>query len=91
MHSVEETTCVVQRWYPFDPGPASDLRYDVIVQMETGAVAMNGVASDAVMYPSTIACTGAPPGTHHRAQIAGDQIRFYIKPIPTTINCEDIE
>jgi len=88
---MEEATCVVQRSYPFEPGPASEIRYDLAVQMQTGVFAMNGVASDLVLYPPEIACVGAPVGSHHRAQVNGDQIRFYIPPIPTTITCEDIE
>lgn len=82
---------MVNARFPFEPGPASAIRYDVTVHTDIGVFDIAGAVSEVVAYPDDVACVGAPVGTEHRAFINGDTVKLYIHPVPTTINCEDIE
>lgn len=77
--------------YPFVPGPASAIRYDVTVQTDSGVFDLEQAVSEFVLYPDSVACMGAPVGSQHLAYISGDNLKLYIPPVPTIILCEDLE
>lgn len=83
---------VVRATRPAEPGPSSAIRYDLWVQPDDGDVMeFLNVGSNDRTYSDEVACVGAPVGSSHPAHITAGRLSLWITPVPTYINCEDIE
>lgn len=76
---------------PGSPGPASQIRYAVVLSRAGGGSAyeLPQVQSAVAGYGDEVLCMPAPVGSVHMAVIAGGRLTVWIPPVPVTVDCED--